>query len=130
MEPKMTIGRRTIEERYGPIGSGGKVLFIDGMPMGLKKISRKLALLYEDLIPIDAGTLSAGRHWIRFYEGEQRKVIALEFDGGFNIVGENGADIMDWIGDEYFKIRWRVFCPAGGEEWMGADTSKAKGGGR
>lgn len=130
MEPKMTIGRRTIEERYGPIGSGGKVLFIDGMPVGLKKISRKLALLYEDLIPIDAGTLSAGRHWIRFYEGEQRKVIALEFDGGFNIVGENGADIMDWIGDEYFKIHWRVFCPAGGEEWMGADTSKAKGGGR
>ncbi|HZW37312.1 MAG: hypothetical protein ACM319_08560 [Deltaproteobacteria bacterium] len=130
MEPKMTIGRRTIEERYGPIGSGGKVLFIAGMPMGLKKISRKLALLYEDLIPIDAGTLPSGRNWIRYYEGEQRKVIALEFDGEFNIVGENGADIMDWIGDEYFKIRWRVFCPAGGEEWMGEDMSKAKGGGR
>ena len=130
MEPRMTVGRRTIEERYGPIGTGGKILFIDGLPMGLRKISRKLALLYEDLIPIDAGTLPAGLHWIRFYEGEQRKVIALEFDGEFNIVGENGADIMDWIGDEYFKIHWRVFCPAGGEEWMGADMSKSKGGGR
>jgi hypothetical protein len=130
MEPRMTFGRRTIEERYGPIGTGGKVLFIDGMPMGLRKISRKLALLYEDLIPIDAGTLPAGLHWIRFYEGEQRKVIALEFDGEFNIVGENGADIMDWIGDEYFKIHWRVFCPAGGEEWLGAEMSKSKGGGR
>jgi hypothetical protein len=130
MEPRMTAGRRTIEERYGPIGSGGKVLFIGGMPMGLKKISRKLALLYEDLIPIDAGTLPAGRNWIRFYEGEQRKVIALEFDGEFNIVGENGADIMDWIGDEYFKIHWRVFCPAGGEEWMGEDMSKSGGRGR
>ncbi|HEY7528214.1 MAG TPA: hypothetical protein VH660_03615 [Candidatus Deferrimicrobiaceae bacterium] len=130
MEPTMTRGRRTIEESYGPIGTGGKVLFMQGVPMGLKKISRKLALLYEDLIPIDAGTLPAGRHWIRFYEGEQRKVIALEFDDEFNILGENGADIMDWIGDEYFKIHWRVFCPAGGEEWMGADMSKAKGGGR
>jgi hypothetical protein len=130
MEPRMTVGRRTIEERYGPIGAGGKVLFVGGMPMGLGKISRKLALLYEDLIPIDAGTIPAGPHWIRFYEGEQRKVIALEFDGEFNIVGENGADIMDWIGDEYFKIHWRVFCPAGGEEWMGADMSKSKGGGR
>jgi hypothetical protein len=130
MEPRMTVGRRTIEERYGPIGAGGKVLFVGGMPMGLGKISRKLALLYEDLIPIDAGTLPAGPHWIRFYEGEQRKVIALEFDGEFNIVGENGADIMDWLGDEYFKIHWRVFCPAGGEEWMGAEMSKSKGGGR
>lgn len=130
MEPTMTRARRTIEESYGPIGTGGKVLFMQGVPMGLKKISRKLALLYEDLIPIDAGTLPAGRHWIRFYEGEQRKVIALEFDDEFNILGENGADIMDWIGDEYFKIHWRVFCPAGGEEWMGADMSKAKGGGR
>lgn len=130
MEPTMTRARRTIEESYGPIGTGGKVLFMQGVPMGLKKISRKLALLYEDLIPIDAGTLPEGRHWIRFYEGEQRKVIALEFDDEFNILGENGADIMDWIGDEYFKIHWRVFCPAGGEEWMGADMSKAKGGGR
>ena len=130
MEPRMTVGRRTIEERYGPIGTGGKVLFVGGMPMGLGKISRKLALLYEDLIPIDAGTIPAGPHWIRFYEGEQRKVIALEFDGEFNIVGENGADIMDWLGDEYFKIHWRVFCPAGGEEWLGAEMSKSKGGGR
>ncbi len=130
MEPTMTRARRAIEESYGPIGTGGKVLFLRGVPMGLKKISRKLALLYEDLIPIDAGTLPAGRHWIRFYEGEQRKVVALEFDDEFNILGENGADIMDWIGDEYFKIHWRVFCPAGGEEWMGADASKAKGGGR
>jgi len=130
MEPTMTRGRRMIEESYGPIGTGGKVLFLQGVPMGLKKISRKLALLYEDLIPIDAGTLPAGRHWVRFYEGEQRKVIALEFDDEFNILGENGADIMDWIGDEYFKIHWRVFCPAGGEEWMGADMSKGKGGGR
>jgi hypothetical protein len=128
MEPEMTVARRTIEERYGPIGTGGKVLFLQGVPMGLRKITRKLALLYDDLVPIDAGTLPSDRHWIRFYEGEQRKVIAIEFDGEFNIVGENGADIMAWLGDEYFKIRWRVFCPAGGEEWLGADMSKGKGG--
>ncbi len=130
MEPKITIARRTIEERYGPIGTGAKLLFLQGVPMGLIKISRKLALLYDDLVPIDAGTLPSGCHWIRFYEGEQRKVMVLEFDGEFNFVGETGADIMDWIGDEYFRIRWRVFCPAGGEEWMGKDMSKTGGGSR
>jgi hypothetical protein len=130
MESNRSISRRRIEERYGPIGTGGKILFLQGVPMGLRKIARKLALLYEDLVPIDAGTLPDERHWIRFYEGEQRKVIVLEFDGELRILGENGADIMDWIGDEYFKIHWRAFCPAGGEEWMGADLSKGKGGGR
>lgn len=130
MEPEMTSARRTIERRYGPIGAGGKVLFLQGVPMGLVKIARKLALLYHDLVPIDAGTLPEGLHWIRFYEGEQRKVIVLEFDGEFNIRGEQGADIMHWIGDEYFKIHWRAFCPAGGEEWLGADPSKGKAGQR
>ena len=130
MEPTMTIGRRTIEERYGTIGTGGKILFLGGVPMGLKKIARKLALLYDDLVPIDAGTLPGGAHWIRFYEGEQRKVMVLEFDGELNILGENGADIMDWIGDEYFRIHWRAFCPAGGEEWLGNDAMKTKGGTR
>ena len=130
MESEWTVARRTIERRYGPVGTGGKVLFLKGVPMGLGKIARKLSLLYTDLVPIDAGTLASGEHWIRLYEGEQRKVIVLEFDGEFNLLGENGADIMDWIGDEYFKIRWRAFCPAGGEEWMGADMSKGRGGGR
>ncbi len=130
MEPTMTISRRTIEERYGPIGTGGKVLFVGGVPLGLRTLSRRLMLLYEDLIPIDGGSLPDGRHWVRYYEGEQRKVIVIEFDGEFRIVGEHGADIMDWLGDEYFKIHWRVFCPAGGEEWIGADMSKGKGTGR
>ncbi len=121
-----TIARRTIEERYGPIGTGAKVLFLKGAPASLARIARRMALSHADLVPIDAGTLSDGRRWIRFYEGEQRKVIAIEFDDDFNILGENGADIMDWLGDEYFRIHWRVFCPAGGEEWLGADMTKGK----
>lgn len=130
MEPKMTIARRAIEDRYGKVGTGGKILFLNGIPMGLSQLSRKLMLSYEDLVPIDAGTLADGRHWIRYYEGEQRKVIVVEFDREFAIVGETGADIMDWLGDDYFRIRWRVFCPAGGEEWMGSDMAKGKGSAR
>ena len=126
----MTIGRRTIEGRYGPIGTGGKILFLGGVPMGLKKIARKLAMLYDDLVPIDAGTLPGGAHWIRFYEGEQRKVMVLEFDGEFNIPVENGVDILDWIGDEYFRIHLRVFCPAGGAAWLGVVSATGKAGGR
>jgi hypothetical protein len=97
--------------------------------MSLRKVSRKLMLEYEDLIPIDGGNLSDGRYWLRFYDGDQRKVLVIEFDREMEIVGETGADIMDWLGDDYFRIHWRVFCPAGGEEWLGADMSKSKRGG-
>ncbi len=124
----MSIARREIEERYGKVGEGGKVLFVRGLPMGLSTLSRRMALSYSDLVPIDAGTLPGGVHWIRYYEAEQRKVVVIEFDDAFNCVGERGADIMDWLGDDYFRIRWRVFCPAGGEEWLGGDPTK--GGGR
>jgi hypothetical protein len=127
METKRSLSRRKIEERYGTIGTGGRLLFVGGIPMGLAALSRKLMMHYEDLVPIDAGTLEPDRHWIRYYEGEQRKVIVLEFDREFGIVGETGADIMDWIGDDYFRIHWRVFCPAGGEEWLGADMAKKRG---
>ena len=129
MEPRMSISRRKIEERYGLIGTGNKVLFLDGVPMSLKKVSRKLMLSYEDLIPIDGGTLPDDRYWIRYYDGDQRKVVVIEFDREMGIAGETGADIMDWLGDDYFRIHWRVFCPAGGEEWLGADMSKSKRGG-
>ena len=130
MEPRLSIARRGIEERYGKIGTGAKVLFLGGLPMGLSQVSRKLMLAYEDLIPIDAGRLDEGRHWIRYYEGEQRKVIVIEFDRDFAIVGEAGADIMDWLGDDYFRIHWRIYCPAGGEEWLGGDMAKGRGGAR
>src|SRR4030066_1511732 len=129
MEPRMSISRRTIEERYGPIGTGNKVLFLQGVPMSLRKVSRKLMLEYEDLIPIDGGVLPDRRYWIRFYEGEQRKVVVIEFNGEFDIVGENGADIMDWLGDDYFRVHWGGFCPPGGGGGRGARPWEAQRGG-
>jgi hypothetical protein len=127
-EQKISIARREIEERYGKIGDGKKILFVNGVPVALSSLARRLALQYTDLVPIDAGELPGGTYWIRFYDNEQRKVMAVEFDRGYAFTGERGADIMDWLGDDYFRIRWRAFCPAGGEEWLGADASRGKGG--
>ena len=124
---KITIARREIEERYGPIGDGKKILFVNGVPMALSTLSRRLGLQYNDLIPIDTGNLPDDTHWLRFYDNERRMVMVVEFDRSFGFTGERGADIMDWLGDDYFRIHWRAFCPAGGEEWLGADGSRTKG---
>ncbi|HEX2719477.1 MAG TPA: hypothetical protein VHM71_00880, partial [Candidatus Deferrimicrobium sp.] len=72
-ERKITIARREIEDRYGKIGDGKKILFVNGVPMGLSTLSRRLALQYSDLVPIDAGELADGTYWLRIYDNEQRK---------------------------------------------------------
>lgn len=123
-QPEISIARRRIEERYGEVGSGSKILFLGGLPVTLPKLSRKLMLGYDDLFPIDGGTFPSGVHWIRYFDWDQRKVLVFEFTSGFEIVAEQGADLMDWLHDDYFKVRWRVYCPAGAEEWLGFDTSK------
>jgi hypothetical protein len=125
-ETKITIARRRIEERYGKIGDGKKILFVNGLPMALSTLARRLALRYSDLVPIDAGELPDGTYWLRFYDNEQRTVVVVEFDREYRFTGEQGADIMDWLGDDYFRVRWRAFCPAGGEEWLGADASRGR----
>jgi hypothetical protein len=125
-ETKITIARRRIEERYGKIGDGKKILFVNGLPMALSTLARRLALRYSDLVPIDAGELPDGTYWLRFYDNEQRKVVVVEFDREYGFTGEQGADIVDWLGDDYFRVRWRAFCPAGGEEWLGADASRGR----
>jgi hypothetical protein len=127
-EKRITIARREIEARYGPIGEGRKILFVGGTPMALGTLARRLNLQYTDLVPIDAGELPDGTYWLRFYDNEQRKVVAVEFNREYDFTGERGADIMDWLGDDYFRIRWRAFCPAGGEEWLGRDPSRGKAG--
>lgn len=126
--PKLTINRRKIEERYGKIGDGKKILFVAGVPMALSTLSRRLALQYNDLVPIDAGELADATYWLRFYDNESRQVLVVEFDREYTFTGESAADIMDWLGDDYFRIRWRAFCPAGGDEWLGEDASRGKGG--
>jgi len=90
-EQKITIARREIEERYGKIGDGKKILFVNGVPMGLSTLSRRLALQYSDLVPIDAGELADGTYWLRIYDNEQRKVMVVEFDGSTGSRGTRGG---------------------------------------
>jgi len=95
-EQKITIARREIEDRYGKIGDGKKILFVNGVPMGLSTLSRRLALQYSDLVPIDAGELADGTYWLRIYDNEQRKVMVVEFDREYGFTESAGR--TSWTG--------------------------------
>ena len=78
-------GPALIESRYGPLGSGSQTLTI-------KDVSRA----------IDALALTDGRYVFRYYDGQDQRVVALEFDADFRSLGEVRAQFPEWIGDEEY----------------------------
>jgi len=118
------MSRKVIEEKYGPFASAGRVLFIEGVPFSLDGIMRKLDLAREEIIPVDCATLSSGLHFVRFVDLDDRTLKVFEIDDHYRVVGETGSDLLHWMGDDYFRARWRVYCPGGGEEWLGRDMGK------
>jgi len=108
-------GRALMESRYGPLWSGGQVITVDGTEYDLDALTYHMGLNFEDSRAIDVSEVSAGRYVIRYYDGDDQRVVAYEFDSGFRFLGEIRAHIAEWIGDEaYFE--WfktvRIKCPA------------------
>ena len=120
------MSRKRIEEKYGPFASSGIILFVRGGPVSLKAMMRKLDLLREDIAPVDCGVVKDGVNFVRFVDFDDRTIRVLEFDDDFSVTGETRSDLMHWMGDDYFRAKWRVFCPGGGEEWLGHDMTKKK----
>jgi hypothetical protein len=118
------MSMKKIVEKYGEFGSGGRVLFIDDKPISIKRVMRRLDLLREDIGPVDCGAVADERYFVRFIDLDDRTIAVFEFDPAYRIVGEVRSDLMEWMGDDYFRAKWRVYCPAGGEEWLGRDMSK------
>jgi len=52
-----------------------------------------MALNFDDKPAIDAMTLSGGRFVFRYYDGQDQRVVALEFDEDFRTLGEVRAPV-------------------------------------
>ncbi len=96
-------GPALIESRYGPLGSGGQTLTVKGIVYTVPELLVRMALNFDDSRAIDAQALPGGRYVFRYYDGQDQRVVALEFDADFRPVGEVRAQYPEWIGDqEYF----------------------------
>ncbi len=99
--------RTLIEETYGPLGSGADALMIRGRVLLIREIMAIMGLGFDDIKTIDCETLEPNRHVIRYYEPEERHIIAMEFDDDLAIIVEHYSHLADWIGEkEYFDLPW------------------------
>jgi hypothetical protein len=95
-------GPALIESRYGPLGSGRQSLTIRGVVYSVPELLVRMALNFDDSRAIDAQELPGGRYVFRFYDGQDQRVVALEFDADFRPLGEVRAQYPEWVGDEEY----------------------------
>ncbi len=103
--------RAAFESRYGRLGSGGSQALIGGETLALADLMRRLGLDFDGNHVIDAPEAAAGRHAIRYFDGEDRRIVCLEFAEDFSMLEEHRVHIAEWLGDAYFQTVWEVHCP-------------------
>ena len=94
-----------MESRFGPLGCGAQSVVILGVDYTLDDLVSHMGLNFEDSRPIDVQTLPAGHYAVRYYDGQDQRIVAHEFDAEFHFLGEIRAHIAEWIGeDAYFSL--------------------------
>jgi len=64
-----------------------------------------MGLDFEDSRGIDLIAVSVNHYVVRYYDGQDQRIVAHEFDGEFRFLGEIRAHIAEWIGEEaYFSL--------------------------
>ncbi len=91
-----------MESRYGPLGSGAQRLSIGGTEYRLEELLAKMGLRFDDCRGIDLLTLSAEHFVVRYYDGQDQRVVAQEFDAGLRLLGETRAHVAEWVGEEAY----------------------------
>jgi len=95
-------GPALMESRYGPLGNGGPTVTIKGVVYSVRELLVSMALDFDDSRAIDARELGDGRYLFRYYDGQDQRVVALEFDADFHPLGELRVQYPEWIGDEEY----------------------------
>ena len=93
-----------MEGRFGPLGCGEQRLAINGTAYDIPALLSQLGLEFDDAKPIDA--LATGEHYvIRYFDAQDARVVAFEFDEHFHMIQEMRAHIAEWVGeDAYFSF--------------------------
>jgi hypothetical protein len=95
-------GRKLIEERFGKLGSGKETVLIGDAEYDIGTALARLDLAMEDSWPIDIQMVSDGHFCVRYYDGQDQRIVAHEFDANFNFIAENRAHIAEWVGEDLY----------------------------
>ena len=95
-------GRPLIENRFGKLGNGQDSVVVGDAEYDLPTLLSRLDLAFEDSWPIDVQVVSEGHFCVRYYDGQDQRIVAHEFDASFAFVAETRGHIAEWIGDEAY----------------------------
>ena len=102
--------KEIIESTYGLLWSGEDKVIINGKEMDVKDILRALDISLEDAVPIDVIKIDEDRYVIRFYDGDDRRIVAMELNGSLSVKKEYRFHIAEWLGEDvYTKLGGDVF---------------------
>src|SRR5215470_17256628 len=90
-----------MDARFGPLGTGVKVLTIRGIDYDLRALLAQIGLEFDDAKPIDALQLPDG-YVIRYLDAQDQRVVACQFDAQFRCLGEIRAHIAEWEGEQAY----------------------------
>jgi hypothetical protein len=85
-----------MEARFGPPGAGRRELRIGRTAYGLTEAMVRLGIHFEGCRTIDGFELGRSRFAVRYYDPEEQRVVAYEFDSQFRYLGETRVDIAEW----------------------------------
>jgi len=101
-----------MEERFGAVGEGLTELTIGEKRYDLYQLLKVMGLDHADIRPIDAHNINGPDHFaIRYFDLEERCIVAYEFDREFRYLGEVRVHIDEWMGKDYYDFPWAIFCP-------------------
>jgi len=95
-------GRALIESRFGKLGSAQKAVVIGEQEYDLPTLLARMDLNFEDAWPIDVQALSENCFCLRYYDGQDQRIVAHEFDAELAFIGETRGHIAEWIGEEAY----------------------------
>ncbi|MBZ5628850.1 MAG: hypothetical protein LAO06_08285 [Acidobacteriia bacterium] len=95
-------GRALIEERFGKLGSGKETVLIGDAEYDIGTALARLDLAMEDSWPIDIQKVSEGHFCVRYYDGQDQRIVAHEFDADFNFIAEHRGHIAEWVGEDLY----------------------------
>src|SRR6266545_4244555 len=104
--------REWVEMTFGPLGSGRQEVNIGEETLTGRDVLLRMGIWGEDIDPIDIVTIEEGGRWaLRCFDGEDRRVVVLEFSPRLDILSETRVHIREWMGDDYYAFDWPAGCP-------------------